>query len=352
MVNGGLLTIYQNCLSQLLLFIDEKDIEVIALVADKTKFDEPNISFIEFPKSKKNWLYRLYYEYYYFKKISIREKPSIWFSLHDATPNVISEKQFVYCHNPNMFYKPTLKDWKLEYKVALFYYLYKFVYQKNINKNKAVFVQQHWIKKNFETIFKINNVVVTTPNYVSEKKNDIISLDNSKINFFFPTLSRVFKNVEIIGEAVKLLPSIIKNRIKIYVTIGKNDNKYSSFIIKKYNLEQIDFIGNQSKQTIFGYYESIDCLIFPSKLETWGLPITEAKAYIKPMLLANLPYAKETVGNYDAVSFFDVDNPQELANLITAFVEKTIVYQGNKYAFSDEEQLNNWTELFDFMLQS
>lgn len=352
MVEGGLLTIYKNCLMQISKYINNRDIEIIALVADKSVFNLQNIKFIEFPKSKKNWVFRLYYEFFYFKKISIQEKPDIWLSMHDTTPNVVCKKQFVYCHNPNMFYKPSLKDWKLEYKVALFYYFYKHLYKLNIKKNKTVFVQQNWIKSAFIKIFDIKNIMVAAPEYVNENFIEKIDLDKNKINFFFPTISRVFKNIELITMAIKMVPNEIKDKIKIYVTIDKNDNKYSEFIFLNYNIEQIKFIGKQERKTIFGYYQSMDCLIFPSKLETWGLPITEAKAFNKPMLLANLPYAKETVGNHNEVSFFDVNNPQELATLITDFVEKKIVYQGNKNQFETKDQLNNWFELFDYMLKS
>ncbi|MBC7642313.1 MAG: glycosyltransferase, partial [Flavobacterium sp.] len=89
--------------------------------------------------------------------------------------------------------------------------------------------------------------------------------------------------------------------------------------------------------------------IFPSKLETWGLPISEAKFFDKPMLLANLPYAKETVGDYENVSFFDVNEPKELADLITNFVNKTIVFEGNEAAINSENKLNSWFELFDYI---
>ena len=95
----------------------------------------------------------------------------------------------------------------------------------------------------------------------------------------------------------------------------------------------------------------MNCLLFPSKLETWGLPISEAKAFRKPMMLANLPYAKETMGDYDEVSFFDVENPEELARLICDFVNKTIQYQGNVYAFNKDSQLNDWDSVFNFILK-
>ncbi len=351
MLDSGLLTIYQNCLTQLSLFIQDKDIEVIAFVGSKNLYNYPKLEIIELPKSKKNWLYRLYYEYYYFQKISKKLKPDIWLSMHDVTPNVVCDKIFVYCHNSNMFYKPSLKDWFLEFKVGVFHYCYKFIYQKNITKNKAVFVQQNWLKNELKKIFKIDNIIVATPEFIKVNETNIINLEQDKIHFFYPSIPRVFKNFECVCEAFILLPDRIKQKIKIHLTIADNENKYATNIVKKYNFDQINFIGKLTKSDVFAYYNRIDCLLFPSKLETWGLPITEAKAYNKPMFLADLPYAKETVGDYDAVSFFKIDAPQELANLMTAFVDKTIVYEGNKYQFETKDQLNTWYKLFDYMLQ-
>ena len=51
------------------------------------------------------------------------------------------------------------------------------------------------------------------------------------------------------------------------------------------------------------------------------------------------------------MSFFDVNDPKELANLITQFVNKTIQYQGNKYTFDSDKQLNDWNSVFDFILK-
>ena len=351
MVEGGVLTIYQNCLYQLSKYIENKDIKVIALVAEKSKFSFENIEVIEFPKSKKSWLYRLYYEYYYFKKIDKKEQPDVWFSIHDVSPSLLCKNRYVYCHNPNIFYEASLKDWFLEYKVGLFHYLYKFIYQINIKKNKAVFVQQNWIKKEFQSIFSIQNVVVAPPEYIGETSFDKITLDPNKIHFFYPSIGRVFKNFECITEAILLLPKTIQDKIMVHLTIGENENKYADLIIKKYTIPQIHFTGKLTRKEVFSYYKSVNCLLFPSKIETWGLPISEAKSFNLPMLVANLPYAKETVGNYDKVSFFDQNNPNDLAQLITNFVSETIKFQGNSYKYDTQNQLNNWFEVFDFMLK-
>ena len=65
-------------------------------------------------------------------------------------------------------------------------------------------------------------------------------------------------------------------------------------------------------------YADADCLLFPSKLETWGLPISEAKAAGLPLIVADLPYARESAGTYDRVVFVPVDDRDALAAAMLA----------------------------------
>jgi len=356
MVEGGIFTILDNCLQKISNYSKTKDLIVIALVNDKSKFDYPNIQYIEFPKSKKHWFLRLYYEYFYFKKFSKKIKPDVWFSLHDVSPNVVAKKRFVYCHHPTVFYKSTIKDWKFDYKIGVFSILYKYLYRINIRKNEAVFVQQHWIKKEFESLFNIKNVVVSKPEYVEKISLEKTNLEEDKIHFLYPSFPKTFKNFEIIFDAILLLEPSIRYKVKFHFTaIKDNPNKFAKHLFDKFsNWKEVIFwpkFDKINREELFKLYNSIDCLLFPSKLETWGLPISEAKAFKKPMLLADLPYAKETVGDYEQVSFFDVENPKELAQLITAFTNKTIHYQRNKYVFNKESQFNDWNSVFNFILE-
>jgi glycosyltransferase involved in cell wall biosynthesis len=353
MTEGGIFTILDNCLQEMSLFANKNNCKIIALVNDASKFNYPNIEYIAFPKSKKSWFYRLYYEYYYFKKLSLKINPDVWLSLHDISPNVVAKKRFVYCHHPTVFYKSNFNDWWFDYKIGLFSIFYKYLYQINIKKNNAVFVQQNWIKDEFEKRFCINNVIVALPEFTEEITTQKISLDTTKIHFFYPSFPRTFKNFEIIFEALSLLDNSTINKIQFHFsTIKDNPKKYAQYLYNKYhNNKAINFMGWLSREELLSYYNSVDCIVFPSKLETWGLPLSEAKAYKKPILAANLPYAKETVGNYEQVSFFDIDNPNQLAQLITNFVNKTIDFEGNNYTFDKNIVLHDWNQLFDVLLK-
>lgn len=104
---------------------------------------------------------------------------------------------------------------------------------------------------------------------------------------------------------------------KVILTLDGNENSYTRYIVKKYShLKNIEFIGIQPRENIFELYRKCSCLLFPSKLESWGLPISEFKFTGKPILMANLNYAYETVGCYDNCDFFDPDNPLNLSELM------------------------------------
>ncbi|RVR64794.1 glycosyltransferase, partial [Citrobacter freundii] len=74
----------------------------------------------------------------------------------------------------------------------------------------------------------------------------------------------------------------IYNKLNIILTFNKGMTKFGDFIIfecERRGLQNIHFIGLKSKEKLDDIYRNeTDALIFPSKLETWGLPLSEAIA--------------------------------------------------------------------------
>ena len=148
---GGPMTILKECLAHLSDHLSGR-YRIIALVHNTSLLSgNKNIEYIEFRNARKNWLYRLYYEYVLFYFLSRRLKPYLWLSLHDITPNVTAEVRAVYCHNPSPFYPFSFKLLAVSYQVALFSLFYKYLYRINIHRNKYVIVQQEWLRNAFET---------------------------------------------------------------------------------------------------------------------------------------------------------------------------------------------------------
>jgi glycosyltransferase involved in cell wall biosynthesis len=350
LIEGGTLSILHDCLTFASNQLTDR-YEVIALVNLKSNFDYSKITFIDFPNAKRNWIFRLYYEYWGFRDISRKLKASLWLSLHDTTPSVSAQRQAVYCHNPAPFHNLLWRDIWFDPKFALFVLLYRWLYQINIRKNYFVIVQQNWLRIRFEKLFDIRNVLVAYPEVLTQSLISVQNKHDDIYKFIYPAFPRVFKNFEVLcNAAILLLDGGIKN-FEILITIDGKENGYTKSIVKRYGkIRQIKFIGLQSRQKIFDLYKLVDCLVFPSRLETWGLPISEFKAFGKPIIAANLDYAKETVGSYHSAGFFDPYDAKGLANLLRAVIEASFVPSVNSLNLHKGDCILGWGKLFSMLL--
>lgn len=351
--SGGTLSILNDCLKYLDNSLSQ-EYKIIALVHKKSIIIETkNIEYLEFSKSISSYFKRLYYEYIHFKKISLKLKPYLWLSLHDITPNVNANIRAVYCHNPTPFYKIKFKDFLMDYKFGLFCLFYKYLYKINISKNNYVIVQQEWIRDEFVKMYNINECIVAYPVLeIKPKKSNFNNLEKkSLITFIYPAFPRVFKNFEVICEASMHLTKMGIHNFEVLLTIDGTENKYSRYIFNKYKSNNnIKFIGLQTREKLFELYEKADCLIFPSKLETWGLPITEFKQFNKPIILADLRYSYETVGKYDKVIFFEPNDYLNLAKIMKDYIEGNLFFKSHEGYTPKKPFANNWQELFEILL--
>ena len=103
-----------------------------------------------------------------------------------------------------------------------------------------------------------------------------------------------------------------------------------------------------SFQDVNEMYKKADVLLFPSTLETWGLPITEFKAHNKPIILSKLPFAYETLGVYDKGCFFDPSDANELAEKMAFLINGNLEF--DKTSKMEEEVLKGWADLYNKIL--
>ncbi|CAG1769599.1 UDP-N-acetylglucosamine--peptide N-acetylglucosaminyltransferase GtfA subunit [uncultured bacterium] len=343
LTEAGPLSVLQDCVNVAVQCLtSEWDIVVLVNRLDLLEVDK--VQLLAFPNSKKSWLYRLYYEWWHFKRLSKSLNADVWLSLHDITPNVTAGYQAVYCHNATPFYQMAWREISLEPKLWLFTLFYRYLYSCGIQRNDAVIVQQDWLREEFKRLFKVQNVIVAHP--VTDTINTTETTIKNKWMFFYPTLPRVFKQIEVVCEAAKLLHEQTAVEFEVYVTIKGDENRYAASVFKQYgHLDYIKFIGRQTREAVFQYYADCDCVLFPSLLETWGLPISEAKAFKKPLLVADLPYAHETVGDYDKIAFLNPHSAPVWAETMQLMMTKKIIWTPAIANTIAEPFAENWREL-------
>lgn len=326
---GGPLSILKDCLHAISNSSLIKNYELIALVYSKEICAYENITYYEFPKSD-NRFYYFYMEYFGLKKLSKKLDASFWISLSDKSPIVHSASQAVYIHNPTPFFDIKLQDF-IYSPFLLFYVLfYKKICAINIRSNHYLIVQQKWLRDSYAKLlnYDANKIIVFPPNAAPTSEPVLeVKPSNNNTQFIFASLPRGFKNFEIIGEAAMLLLKRGLNNFNITLTMKGDESRYAKSVYKKYSiLKNISFIGVIPKADLLQLFAQSDCLIFPSRLETWGLPISEFSVYGKPMLLADLPYAHNTASGSKQTAFFNPYDADQLANMMEKIIKNDLSF--------------------------
>jgi len=352
--SGGPLTIFNDALREL---SQIDGYEIIAVVGNKAIFyKSDNISFIELPNYKKFIPLKFYYEYFYFKSISKKIIPDVWISLNDFTPNVIANSVFTYFHNASIFFKIEWSDFLFSRRV-IFQKIYYAIFLKfNIHKNKKFIVQQNWIGKAISDRYNLplNQISVFKPSGIIDKNNEDLVVSNANKNqndkfvLFYPTRAYGYKNIEIICDALDVLwhDCSIKN-IELRLTIDENENGYTRFLKKKYHQLPIVWLGAISRDEVENNYKEVTVFVFPSRLETWGLPLSEFAKYKKPIFAIDLGYVYETLQDYPYLAFFKPNDVNRLAELLKDSIENTDIqyFRFLEYGDSYIESVNSWTKL-------
>lgn len=332
-IEGGPLTILRFFLDDFKKQIKDDCIAYVFLnnkkLIDIKKFNKKNFKFIYLPKSSNNYFYKIYYQIFYFEKLSLKIDFDSWISLQDLMPNVHAKKKISYFHSPIIFHKMSLKEIFFEPSSFLRKIFFEFYFKKKNIKNNVIITQQRWIKNSLIKKFKLNNIIVSNPKISKSKLKRTLS---KKKTFIYPSLPRFQKNYEVICKACEIL-----NRkeldYEILFTFNKYECKYSKYISKiSSKIPNIKFIGRQNNLEMKKLYQRASYLIFSSKLETWGLPVSEAISYNIPIIISNLAYAKETIGTYKKVIYFNPDNYIQLSNILSKLIsgKTTFNYDNHK----------------------
>ena len=322
---GGTLTILRDALR----YLSENvagDNRVIALVHDRSLCDFPGIEYLEFPKTVRSWGRRLWCEYVTMNRVSKRiaredgRKVWLWLSMHDTTPRVEAEYREVYCHTSFPFMKVRARDFLMDPKIPLFALFTKFAYRINIHRNDSIIVQQEWFRDGMCRMLGLpkEKVRVIAP---ESHPSDVVPADVhcDVPMFFYASTPDCHKNFETLCEAARRLENEVgTGAFKVVLTISGTENRYARWLHGKWGgVSSIDFHGFMGKEELYGHYRAADCFVFPSRVETWGLPISEyMSAGGGRMLLADLPYAHETSRGASAAEFFPADDAAALAEMM------------------------------------
>lgn len=152
---------------------------------------------------------------------------------------------------------------------------------------------------------------------------------NNKYVLFVSTL-RTFKNADKVIDAYDLVHNRLKGGEQLVIVGNPIEKQYVKLLHKKVAQKKLDkqvvFIDTLSKNDLRLFYIFASVLVYPSALETFGLPPLEAMACGCPVITSNRFAMPEISG--DAALIADPDNIPKLAEAIYQVLNNESLRQG------------------------
>ncbi|WP_253724371.1 glycosyltransferase [Sporosarcina sp. HYO08] len=314
---GGAYSILKDFYDEVKTHRDEKINWIFVL--SKPEFQETeNIKILRFPWIKKSWGHRLFFDNFIAPSLISKYNINKVFSLQNLTIPRADIEQTIYIHQPLPFieHKFTFSENKLfwMYQNLIGHKIFN-----SIKKANKVIVQTKWLKK--ACIEKVGvdgrKINIVSPEIRLDVKGSFSPNNKAFSTFFYPASALQYKNHRVIIEACKNLKQNDIKDYKVIFTVKGDENKHIETLyneVKSASLP-IEFIGSISREKVFSYYTQ-SVLIFPSYIETFGLPMLEAKLHGGIVLASDSPFSHEILDDYKNAYFFESFDSTRLAELM------------------------------------
>ena len=348
--NGGALSILTEFYNEVRNYEDKTTTWIFVL--SKPEFQEAeNIKVLRFPWIKKSWLHRMYFDQIIAPKLVKKYKADKIFSLQNITiPRTLIE-QTLYVHQPLPFV-----EYRYKFKEDKLLWTYQNVISKKIYKSirraKKVIVQTDWLRNACVNRVGVEKtkISVIQPRINIKVKGNFVESQETISTFFYPSSAILYKNHKLIIDSCEVLKNNGINNYTVIFTLTGNENEHISSLFDRVKNSELPvrFIGSLSKEKVFEYYTK-SVLIFPSYIETFGLPMLEARLHGSPILASNWPFSHDILDNYSNAYFFDSDKREQLALLMKKIIEKEIQHQkpNNLFYKNSEEATSLINKIID-----
>ena len=289
------------------------------MVSTPEYVETEHIKVERYPWVKKSWLHRLYFDHIITRRIIKRFRPDKVYSLQNKGIPFFKGEQDVYLHLPFVLcdYKFNLK------KDGKRLWLYQNVLSKNIfsslRKVSKVIVQTNWMKDALVQKAKVKSehIEVQTPDITMNNIGVYRPNNNEELIFFYPATSFRYKNHITALRAMKYAVDRGLDNYKVIFTIKKEENRYTEelFNFAYENKINVDFHGQIPRNEVFEMYTK-SVLLFPSMVESFGMPLLEARLTGSPILASNCPFCNEILSGYNNCIFFDGYNYVDLGETL------------------------------------
>lgn len=312
--SGGAATVLQSFYEE---FKKDTENEYIFVLSVYELPETENIKVLNFPEVKKSMLHRLYFDHFVAHKLVKKYKADRVLSLQNIELPHTNVPQTVYEHNALPFSEYKFKPWEA-FRPWYSQQILGRMMKKSIRRAEKVLVQTNWMKEEIirQCGIPADRVEVKFPP-VKMLKTHPWKMDETCPTFFYPAGPPAYKNHRTFLKACELLKEQGMEDYRVIWTVTGEENEGMKKLKAEAEEKQlpIEFIGPVPRTQLFEQYAS-SVLVFPSYIETIGLPLLEARSVGAPILAADCLYARDGVGDYEGAEFFNALDAKILYQLM------------------------------------
>ena len=298
MYKGGSLTIYKNIEK----FIKQNKQIINITFNKKFKFNLNSKIEFRYPLKKFNIIYRLIIEQIFVFLFASIKKTNLIILLGNFPCLLWRGPQKVFFHN--LLYIDCLKN-PSNFRNKLFYESRFWAFSIKLVKPK-IFVQTKFIEETLKNFFNFDldieilgapivdynanpKFLKKAENYKNSNSHSNLEIDNNFLHLFYPAIFYPHKNHKFLFDCSDIF---LKHNIKVHLTIDEKLFKDAE------NKEAFLFHKNISQKDMIYLYKNTYGLIYPSFVESLGMPLLEVTEYQKSIVAINLPYVNAAITDF------------------------------------------------------
>ncbi|MEY8441477.1 glycosyltransferase [Lactobacillaceae bacterium 24-114] len=315
--SGGTFSILEDFYNDVLK--NDSENEWFFILSGKYFPTSDNVKIIVRNDLKQSKVKKLFFELGSGRKFINQYHPDAFISLQNiSTVGVDSPVKIVYLHQSLPFFQEHRFSFfkTKERSVAFYQRLVGKIIKYSISKEQpTTIVQTKWMKRALEEQTKLSGEKIVTVSPKIPKVDDGHYFDNQSHSFFYPATPYVYKNHQVILDAVKLLEEQGSNNFNVDFTLTREQLTIDS--------DNVKLLGYLPRKEVLKMYED-HILIFPSYIESYGLPMLEAAQKADIILAADIEIAHEVLSGYSNVYYFSYQDPVALARLMEKVIDGRI----------------------------
>jgi len=280
--------------------------------------ETPNLHPLYYKWIKKSWLHRIWFDVFIAPRLVHKYSIDKVISLQNTLFPVSGVKTEVLVHNAVPFceHRFSLRESK---SLWIAQNVIGNVCLHSVKRADRVMVQNEWMRDTCarKTNVPKEKIVVQAPAIPPSTVHFRGAQWNGKTHFFYPASANLFKNHSVILDACQELLDEGITEFDVLFTLTGQENALSEQLMKRANDNALPIIfrGWMSPADVQEYYGK-SILLFPSYVETVGLPLLEAAQVGCPIIVADYMYAHFENINYNRATFFSPEKPHSLFRIM------------------------------------